>query len=142
MTAVAVSSRAAPSLEWAYVLARIGLALLFLWSGYGKLMDVSSTASYMAKAGMPMPEVLVWPAVLIELIAGAMLVVGFKVRWAAVALIVYTIIATFYFHAFWAIPADQMRMQQIQFMKNIAIIGGLLAVLAHGSGRYAIDRAS
>lgn len=140
MAVHALSTKSEPSLDWAYALGRVLLALLFLWSGYGKLMNPAGTAGYMKSFGLPLPEVLVWVALLVELAGGAMLVLGYKVRWAALALIVFTVIASFVFHAFWAVPPAQAMGQQINFMKNIAIIGGLLALLAHGSGRYAIER--
>jgi len=69
-----------------------------------------------------------------------MLLVGWKTRWAALALIVFTIPATFIFHAYWGVPADQALNQQIHFVKNLAIVGGLLAVIANGAGRFAIER--
>ena len=69
-----------------------------------------------------------------------MLVLGWRARWAALALIVFTVAATLIFHAYWSVPADQVTNQQNEFAKNLAIVGGLLLVLAHGSGRYTLDR--
>jgi putative oxidoreductase len=69
-----------------------------------------------------------------------MLVLGWNARWAALALAVYTAIAGRIFHAYWSVPADQMLDQQINFMKNLAISGGLLFVFAHGSARFSIER--
>jgi putative oxidoreductase len=140
MAVNALSTKSVPSLDWAYALGRVLLALLFLWSGYGKLANVAGTAGYMKAQGMPLADVLVWIALLVELIGSAMLVLGYKVRWAAAALIGFTLVATFVFHAYWAVPPEQAMGQQINFMKNIAISGGLLALFAHGSGRYAIER--
>jgi putative oxidoreductase len=90
---------------------------------------------------MPAAELLIWPALLVELVAGAMLLAGWKTRWAAVALALFTIPATLIFHAYWGVPADQVLNQQIHFVKNFALVGGLLAVIAHGSGRFGLDRA-
>ena len=73
-------------------------------------------------------------------IAGAMLVLGWQARGAALLLAVYTAIAGLIFHAYWSVPADQMLDQQIHFMKNVAITGGLLFVFAHGSARFSIER--
>lgn len=140
MAASVGTSKSESTIDWAYALARVALAVLFLWSGFGKLVNVSGTAGYMKAQGMPMADVLVWVALLTELVAGAMLVLGYKARWAALALILFTAIATPVFHAYWAAPPGQVVMQQINFMKNIAIIGGLLAIFAHGSGRVALDR--
>jgi putative oxidoreductase len=126
--------------DWAAAIGRIGLALLFLWSGYAKFAHAAGTIGYMKAYGMPAADILIWPVALIEVLAGAMLVLGWKTRWAVLALIVLTVPAALVFHAYWGVPADQVMNQQIHFMKNLAILGGLLSVFAHGSGRYALDR--
>lgn len=114
---------------------RILLAAIFVISGWGKLMDVSGTAGYIASKGLPLSQVLAWVAVVIELLGGLMLVVGFKARVAAVVIFLFTLVVTVVFHPWWADPS-----QQIQFLKNLAVMGGLLYVAAHGAGRFAIDR--
>jgi putative oxidoreductase len=124
----------------AALLARVGLAALFLWSGYGKLVHMDGNVGYMTAFHVPAADVLIWLALLVELVAGAMVVLGWKVRWATAALLIFTVPATLVFHAYWGVPADQALNQQIHFMKNLAILGGLLSVFAHGSGRYSIDR--
>jgi len=125
---------------WADVVGRIGLALLFLWSGYDKLAHPAPTLAYMQAHGLPAADLLIWPAVLLELVGGAMLGLGWKARWVALVLAAYTVAATFVFHAYWSVPADQVMNQQIHFMSNLAIAGGLLLLFAHGSGRYALDK--
>jgi putative oxidoreductase len=133
--------KAPPALaDWASAIGRVALAALFLWSGYGKLAYMDGNVGYMKAYGFPAAELLIWPALVIELVAGMMLLVGWKVRLAAVALALFTIPATFIFHAYWGVPADQVLNQQIHFMKILAILGGLLGVLAHGAGSYALDR--
>ena len=127
--------------DWASLIGRIGLAAVFLWSGYGKLVHMDGNVGYMKAFGLPAAEMLIWPAMLVELVAGAMLLVGWKARWAAVrSRPVFTVPATFIFHAYWSVPADQVLNAQIHFMKNLAIVGGLLGIFAHGSGPLALDR--
>jgi len=116
------------------------LALLFLWSGYGRIAYTAANVGYMQAYGMPAADILFWPAALLELVAGAMLVLGWKTHWAALALIAFTLPATFIFHAYWGVPADQVMNQQIHCMKNLAVLGGLLSVVAHGAGRLALER--
>ena len=125
---------------WAALVGRIGLALIFLWSGYGKIMHVQETVGYMNAYHLPLASVLIWPAVIVELVGAAMLVTGWKAREAALLLAAYTIVSAFIFHNFWAVPADQALNQTIHFMKNVAMMGGLLQICAFGAGRYAFER--
>jgi len=140
MASVVVESKVTPLMDWAELLGRVALAVLFLWSAYTKFAYMEANIGYMKAYGMPAAQLLIWPAALLELIGGAMLALGWKARWGAIALALFTLIAMFIFHAYWSVPADQVQNQQIHFMKNLAIIGGLLVVFARGSGRYAIER--
>ena len=121
------------------VVGRVLLALIFVTSGYGKLAGLEGTAGYIASAGLPWPTALAAAAGLFELLAGLALVVGFKARWAALALGAFTLLASLLFHAYWAAPADQQFVQQLMFMKNLAIAGGLFIVAAFGADRLAFD---
>jgi len=85
-------------------------------------------------------EVLLIIAILIELGGGLLLAVGYKARWAALAIFLFLIPATLVFHAFWAVEPEQVTMQLIQFQKNLAILGGMLYVVFNGPGRMSLDR--
>lgn len=138
--AIARPDASASAADWLALVGRLGLAALFLWSGYGKLAFMDGNIAYMKSVGLPAAALLIWAALLVELVGGAVLATGWKARWAAAVLTVFTIVATFLFHAYWNAPADQALNQQIHFMKNVAIIGGLLGVVSHGAGRYALAR--
>ena len=140
MTALALESKPLSLEDWASVVGRIGFALLFLWSGYTKFAYMAPNVGYMQAYGMPAAAILIWPAALVEVVAGLMLVTGWKTRWAALALIVFTVPATVIFQAYWSVPADQVLNHHIHFIKNLAILGGLLAVFAQGGGSYALNR--
>jgi putative oxidoreductase len=118
---------------------RLLLAYMFIPAGFGKIAGFSGTVGYAASAGLPLPEVGVAIALGIELFGGLALLVGIRTRWAALALAVFTAVASFYFHKYWALPADQQMVQQLMFGKNIAIVGGLLAFATFGAGRLSID---
>jgi putative oxidoreductase len=118
---------------------RILLAATFAVSGYGKIHNFAGTAAFMASKGLPLTEVLLVLAILAELGCGLAVMIGWKTRLAALAIIIFTVVATAVFHNFWAVPPEQAMMQQIQFMKNLSIIGGLLLLVAFGPGRYAVD---
>ena len=99
----------------------------------------AGTAGYIASKGLPMPEVGAVLAILAELGCGILLLIGFKTRWAALALAVFTLAAAFFFHNYWAVPAEQVMAQRINFNKNLAIAGGLLLLAAFGAGAFSVD---
>ncbi|WP_313561096.1 DoxX family protein [Diaphorobacter nitroreducens] len=120
---------------------RILIALLFIPAGFGKISGFAGTVGYATSVGMPMPTVAVAVGLLIELLGGLALLFGFGTRIAAMALAVFTLAASFFFHAYWALPADQQMMQQLLFFKNVAVTGGLLAFAAFGAGVWSVDGA-
>jgi len=126
--------------DTAALVGRVLLAALFVWSGAGKIPGFESTAGYIASKGLPMPQLLAALAIAAELGGGLALLVGLKARWAALVLIVFIAVSTPIFHKFWGVPAAQAMMEQINFAKNLAILGGLLMVFAFGPGRFSIDR--
>jgi putative oxidoreductase len=129
------------SLQNAAALAgRILLALLFVISGIGKVTGFSGTSAFMASKGMPMTEVLLVGAIAVELLGGLMLVAGFKARWAALALLLFTIPATIIFHNPAGLDAQAAQGQMIHLLKNLSIMGGMLLVAAFGPGAWSVDR--
>jgi len=118
---------------------RILIAVIFVFAGFGKLTGLDGTAGYIASKGLPIPYVLAVAAMIVELGGGVLLVLGFKTRWVAAALLLFTAATALFFHNFWALPADQVQNQMIHFMKNISMVGGLLYVVVYGSGPLSID---
>jgi putative oxidoreductase len=123
----------------AALVGRVMLAAMFLLAGISKIGGFDGTVAYIASKGLPLPMVLAAGTVLLEIVAGLALIVGWRARWAALALAVFTVIASVIFHAYWAMPVEQQRMQQLMFMKNMAVTGGLLMVFALGAGRFSLD---
>ena len=121
------------------LLARLLLAALFLPAGISKISGFAGTAGYIGSVGLPMPELGAAIAIAVEVLGGIALIIGFGTRWAALALAVFTLVASFFFHAYWALPAEQQMMQQLMFMKNIGVVGGLLALAAFGAGAFSLD---
>jgi putative oxidoreductase len=122
------------------LLGRVGLGALFAWSGARKLMDPTGLTGMLTSKGWPAPMAMAYLAGAVEVIGGVLLVIGLKARSAAFALIVFTIIATILAHAFWQLDGAARIQQQIQFFKNVAIIGGLLFVFGRGAGPLSADR--
>mgnify|MGYP003621202640 CR=1 FL=1 len=121
------------------LIGRIFLALLFLTSGAAKIMDYQGVSQYMAGANMPMIQIALPIAIAMEIGGALGLILGFQTRLAALVLVVYTVVASWFFHNFWALSGQEAQMQMIQFTKNLALIGGLLVVMAAGAGRLSID---
>jgi putative oxidoreductase len=99
----------------------------------------AGTAGYIGSVGLPLPEVAAAVAILVEVGGGLALIAGFGTRFAAIALALFTLVATFAFHNYWAMPADKVMIQQLMFFKNIAVVGGLLALAALGAGKLSLD---
>lgn len=120
--------------------ARIFVGVLFLVPAIRKIMYFAGTAGYFTKLGFPAPEVMVVVAIFIELAGAAMLIVGWRTRWAAWLLIAFVAIATAMAHRFWEYDAAQYANQMNHLLKNIAIIGGLLYVVTFGPGSASVDK--
>ncbi|HOY37099.1 MAG TPA: DoxX family protein [Piscinibacter sp.] len=121
------------------IVGRVLLALMFIYAGFGKLTNLEGTAGYIASGGLPMASVLAVVVGLLELLGGLAIAVGLQARWAALALGLFTLAASVLFHKFWAVPADQAFVQQLMFMKNLSVAGGLFIVAALGAGPVSVD---
>ena len=119
--------------------ARILFIALFLPAGIGKLTGFDGTVGYIASVGLPLPAVGAALALVVEIAGSLALLAGYGTRIAALVLAAFTLVASFFFHAYWAAPADQAYVAQLLFFKNIAVVGGLLALAAHGAGRWSLD---
>ncbi len=120
---------------------RILLALMFLIAGIGKIgAGFAGTVGYISSVGLPQPQLAAVGAIIVEIVGALALIVGWKTRWAALALAIFTVAAALLFHNYWSMPADQQMMQQIIFMKNLAVAGGLLMLAVAGPGAWSVDR--
>lgn len=114
------------------LLGRLLLGHIFLLAGLNKVSGYEGTQGYMEAMGVPgalLPLVIV-----LEVVGGLAVIIGFKVKWAAYALAGFTVVAGLIFHADFG---DQTQM--ILFMKNMSIAGGLLLLAVHGSGVWSLD---
>ena len=121
------------------LVARILIAAIFVLSGFGKIGGFAGTVGYIGSVGLPLPQLATVLAIVVEVGGGLALLAGYGTRLAALALALFTLVATFVFHNFWAMPAEQVMVQQLMFLKNIAVVGGLLVLAAHGAGAYSVD---
>ncbi|MCJ8158364.1 DoxX family protein [Sphingomonas sp. LaA6.9] len=113
---------------------RVALSAIFLISGLSKIADPAATIGYIQSVGLPVPQLGLAIAVLVEVAGGIALIAGYRTRLVAAALAAFSVAAAVGFHAN---LADQN--QFIHFFKNIAMAGGLLQVAAFGAGRLSLD---
>lgn len=117
----------------ALLIARVLMGGLFVLAGVMKIQGgIDGTAMYIESAGLPAGLALAWFSALLEIIAGAAIILGYYFKEAAIALAVFVIVLSFPFHGpgTWDIDPSQ----QTVFLKNMAIVAGLLFMAAHGSG--------
>ena len=119
--------------------ARFLIALIFLLSGVGKLFGFDQTAQMMTSVGFPAAKVFLASAIALELIGGFALLLGYKARYAAGALFLFLIPATLIFHAAFISDPVHGQEQVVNVLKNLAIMGGLLRVVADGAGLFSLD---
>jgi putative oxidoreductase len=128
--------------DYLLALGRVLISGLFIWAGYGKLMNPGATMQYFAHVGVPLPALAVWVAILIELVGGILFLVGFKTQWLAGLLAIWSLITGFAVHLVAGVSAADAMVaydNMIHFYKNLAIAGGFLFVWAYGAGQLSID---
>lgn len=121
------------------LIGRLLLAALFLPAGLSKLSGFEGTVGYITSVGLPLPAVAAAAALVVEVLGSVALVVGFQTRIVAAVLAVFTLVASVFFHAFWAAAPEQAFVQQLLFFKNIGVVGGLLVLVSSGAGAWSLD---
>lgn len=121
------------------LVSRLLFVLLFLPAGIGKLTGFAGTVGYISSVGLPLATLGAVLALVVEILGSLALLAGFQTRIAALLLAAFTLVASVFFHAYWAVPADQAFVTQLLFFKNIAVVGGLLALAANGAGTWSLD---
>jgi putative oxidoreductase len=124
------------------VFARLLLVLIFLMSAAGnKIPNYSQVAKYMGSEGVPAPEILLAGAIVFLIAGGVTILVGFQARIGAALLLIFLILATYYFHDFWNVKDPALVQGEIiSFMKNLSLCGAMLFVMVNGSGPGSLDQ--
>jgi len=120
-------------------LGRFLLALVFILGGYGKIWGIDATATQMANHGIPLPNLLVYGVVAIELGGGLMFMFGLFTRWIALIFAFYLLTLALTFHDYWAMPAAVAHEQRVAFLEHLAMMGGMFYVFAFGAGVCSLD---
>ena len=120
---------------------RIFLIMIFLMSAVGnKIPNFKATADYMASEGVPAPSFLLLGAIVFLLAGGISILIGYKARIGAALLLIFLVLASYWFHDFWTFEdPQQQQMQMISFMKNLSLMGAMLIIIARGSGPFSLD---
>lgn len=122
----------------AALVGRTLLGLMFVVSGIEKIGAFTDTTFFMASAGLPAVKVLLVLAIIVEIGGGGAICLGWRTRLAAVVVLLFAVIVTMVFHRFWSAPPDQVIVQRLMFMKNVAVMGGLVMLFAFGPGTLAL----
>lgn len=112
---------------------RLFLSMIFIFSGFNKITGYAATAGYMESVGVP--SILLPLVIALELLGGIAVLIGFKARLISLLIAGFSIVSAILFHQFWN---DESQMNS--FMKNIAMAGGFLMIVAHGPGAYSVDK--
>jgi len=118
---------------------RVLVTLIFLVVGYNKLTHFAATAAILASLKIPFPRFATVVAILIELVGGISVLVGFKTRFWAWIMFLYLIPVTFLIHSFWKMAGAERADIMIHFLKNLSILGALLLLAAYGPGPLSVD---
>lgn len=119
---------------------RVLVGVLFLVAGVMKAMNIAGTMAYMTRLGFPAPELMAYLSTIIEIAGGVLLMIGWQTRRIAWFLAFYVLVALGAAHRFWEYEPAQRGNQINHFLKNLAIIGGLLYIAAFGPGRSSVDK--
>jgi len=114
-------------------------AIFFLSAVGNKIPNFDSVVGYMEKNGVPSPRIALMGAIAFLIVGSISVALGLKARFGASLLLVFLAAATYYFHPFWKFEGQDAMMQQIQFMKNLGLAGGMVMILGNGPGLMSFD---
>ena len=120
-------------------LGRFLISLIFILAGIGKIVDFQGAVEALKSVGIGAPSFFIFVGLLMELIGGILLLLGWFTRFAIVVLMIFLLPTTLIFHGFWNYTGTEMGLQLSIFLKNLTIYGGLLAFFSYGPGRWSID---
>ena len=122
------------------VAGRVALSTIFFLSAVGnKIPHFQDVAGVMEKVGVPAPQLMLAGAISFLIVGSLSVALGFKARWGASLLLVFLVLATYFFHPFWELEGAQQMQENIQFMKNASMLGAMLLIVANGSGPMSLD---
>ena len=123
------------------VAGRIALAAIFLMSTLGyKIPNFNGAAQLMASKGIPAPRLMLVGAIVFLIVGSLSVIAGYKTRFGAALILVFLVLASYYFHNFWTLSDPKAQQEQmIHFMKNLSMMGAMLFIIANGPGAFSLD---
>lgn len=123
------------------VVGRVLLCTIFFMAAVGnKIPNFQAVAAVMAKVGIPAPQVMLAGAIVFLIAGSVSIVLGYRARIGASLLLIFLVLATYYFHNFWSLSDPQAKQEQmIQFMKNLSMMGAMILIIANGTGPMSLD---
>lgn len=122
------------------LLGRVFLSTIFLMSAIGnKIPQFAQVVEYMGNKGVPLPSVMLAGAIAFLIVGSISVIAGYKTRIGATLLLIFLILATYFFHDFWNLEGEARQMEMIQFMKNLSMGGAMLFLIGNGGGAWSID---
>lgn len=119
---------------------RLMIATIFLMSAVGnKIPKFNDVAGYMASEGVPLPQLALVGAIVFLIVGSLSVIAGFKIRLGAALLLMFLVLATYFYHDFWNFEGQEQQMQMIQFMKNLSLMGTMVFLVANGAGGMSLD---
>lgn len=126
-------------MNYLVLVGRLLYSIMFIMAGVSHFS--SGTIGYAASQGLPMANLLVPISGIIALLGGLSILLGFRAKWGAWLIVLFLVPVTFKMHAFWSVSDPMMaQMQQIMFMKNMAMLGAALLISHFGSGPFSLDK--
>ncbi len=125
--------------DWLALVGRIFLGLVFVIGGIGQATNLAGATAYAAANGMPMANIAVILGCILQIGGGLLLITGFYARIGALALFVFIVAAIIVFHRFWEKTGPAAASDQVSFLKDLAMAGGMLYVMAFGPGRLSVN---
>jgi putative oxidoreductase len=122
------------------VVGRLLLCTIFVMAAAGNdIPNFAATTKLMESVGIPAPPLMLVGAIAFSILGSLSIVVGYKARIGAGMLLVFLVLATYFFHAFWKLEGTAQQEQMINFMKNLSIAGAMIFIMANGSGPLSFD---
>ena len=116
------------------------IAGIFIMSAVGnKIPNFTGVSKYMATEGVPLPQLMLVGAIVFLIAGSVSVIVGYRTKVGASILLIFLVLATYFFHDFWTFEGDARQQQMIQFLKNVSLMGTMLFLLANGPGATSLD---